>query len=238
MTVATALPDPHDLITEYQGLAHSIAQQQWRNAPHALELEELRGIANYGLVDAAMKWEGYCAKNSFDPWQLQYFKPYVARRVYGAIIDAIRKSDWGSRSLRERSKALQEAGADRGATEAELSRKTGLTITEIRQTRRYAAQKLSSLDAEQTEPMAVVAGVESTLITGEVLNAVVAAVRGLPRDEQAVLALHYYGGLQLREVARALGLPSTRASKLHASAVTVVHAAMVEAAEHAIKGEF
>lgn len=230
------LPDPHQLVEEYLGLAHSIAQQVWRNAPHALELEEMRGIANFGLVDAATKWEGYCAKNNFDPWELRYFKPYCVRRVHGALIDAIRSADWATRSLRTKAKLLLEAGSDKGATEKELSERTGLTIKEIRMTRRGMSQRPTSLEGEEYEPVAPT-DVESSLIAADVLGAFVDSVRTLTRQEQAVLALHYYGGYQLQQVARALGVTDTRASELHASAVMAAHAAMIASAEHAVKGD-
>lgn len=225
------LPSVDELIREYYPLAQSLAQQVWRTAPHALELDEMRGIANLGLVTAANRWVPFCEAKGHDPHQLQFFKPYVVRRVYGSLIDAIRASDWATRSLRTRAKALQEAGQDKGLSDHELARRTGMTVIEVRATIRGMAQRPMSLEGEELDPVAG-ATVESSAFTRFVLASVVDVIRTLPREEQAVLALHYFNGLQLQQVAKALGIPDSRASQLHAAAVLTVHQAMVKAAQH------
>lgn len=217
------------LIEQYLGLAQSLAQQAWRTAPHALELDELRGIAYLGLVDAANRWSGYCAKRDFDPERLEYFRPFVVRRVHGAIYDAIRASDWATRSLRTRAKALQDAGQDRGLTHAQLAERTGMTLAEVRSTVRGMAQRPVSLQAEELEPAAGT-NVESSVVTRGILDRVVASIRTLQPEEQAVIALHYHRGLQLQQVAHAMGITESRASQLHAQAVLTIHQTMIDAA--------
>lgn len=222
--------DVDGLITEYLGLAQSIAQQVWRTAPHALQLDELTGIAHLALVECANRWVPYCLRNNFDPAALQYFKPYVARRVYGALIDANRSADWATRSLRTRAKALQEAGQDKGASEHELAQRSGMTVKEVRQTIHGMSQRPVSLEGEELEPVSG-GGVESEAFTSDVLGSMVGAIRDLEPELQIVLTLHYYKGLQLQEVARTMGISESRASQMHARAVLAVHAEMVTAAQ-------
>jgi RNA polymerase sigma factor FliA len=159
---------------------------------------------------------------------MQFFKPFVVRRVNGALMDAIRASDWATRSLRTKAKALQEAGQDRGVTQAQLAERTGMTIAEVRATQRGMAQRPVSLEAEELDPGAAT-DVESSAFTADVLAAVVDRVRGLDPDQRTVLALHYFSGKQLQEVARTT---ESRASQLHAAAVISVHDAMLAAAKH------
>lgn len=218
------------LIHQYMGLTQSLARQVWRTAPHALELDELCGIAYLGLVGAAKRWHPYCAENDFSPEALQFFKPFVVRRVRGALIDAIRASDWATRSLRTRAKALQAAGQEKGASEREMAERTGMTIAEVRHTIRGMAQRPVSLEAEELDPQAN-GTVESSAFAQDVLSTVVARIRDLEPDQQVVLVLHYFKGLQLQEVARAMGISESRASQLHAKAVLAVHAHMVTAAQ-------
>lgn len=225
------MADPDALIHEYHGLAQSLAQQVWRTAPHALELDELRGIANLGLVSAARRWESYCAEKNFDPNALEYFKPFVVRRVHGSLIDAIRSADWATRSLRARSKALQDAGQDKGVPEKELALRAGMTVQEVRNTIRGMAQRPVSLEAEELDPVAG-RGVESDAFASDLLGTMVGTIRDLEIEQQVVLTLHYFQGLQLQQVARTMGISESRASQLHASAVLAVHEAMVEAAQH------
>lgn len=219
------------LIRNHMGLAQSLAMQVWRTAPHALDLDDLRAIAYYGLTMAADRWNPYCAERGFDPGALEYFKPFVVRRVHGALIDAIRASDWATRSLRTKARALQDAGQDKGLSHAELAERTGMTVTEVRATVRGMAQRPVSLEAEELDPDSD-HDVESSAFTSEILATVVDVVGTLPGDQQAVVALHYYKGLQLQEVARQMGITESRASQLHAKAVLTVHEAMMVAATH------
>lgn len=223
--------DVDGLIKTYMPLAHLIATQVWRTAPHALELDELTGIAYLALCDCANRWQSYCAKNGYNAEHLQFFKPYVARRVYGALIDANRSADWATRSLRTRAKMLQEAGQDKGVPEQELARRSGLTVKEVRQTIHGMSQRPVSLEAEELEPAAR-SGVESDAFTSDVLSAMVETIRALEPELQIVLSLHYFKGLHLQEVARSMGISESRASHFHAKAVLAVHQGMVNAAQY------
>lgn len=224
--------DPDDMIAEYMPLAASLAQQTWRTAPHALELDELRGIAYLGLVCAAKRWLPYCAEHDRDPWRLEFFRPFVVRRVKGALIDAIRASDWAGRNLRARAKALAEASGGRsGVAYAELAERTGMSVTEVRSTvRDMASQKPLSIEAEELDPGAVT-NVESSVLTRDVLRAVVTVYRALDPEHQVVLALHYHQNLQLQHVARQMGVTEARASQLHAEAVLALHSRMTAVAQ-------
>lgn len=224
--------DVDQLIMEYLGLSRALAKQQYRTAPHALELDELTGIAYLGLVSAAKRWQKYCAEKGYDPNALQFFKPFVVQRVRGALIDAIRASDWATRSLRTRAKALQEAGQDKGVSEQELAVRSGMSLKEVRSTIQDMSQRRPmSIEAEELDPMQG-GGVESDAFTSSVLGSVVEAIRDLEPEQQVVLTLHYFKGLQLQQVAKAMGISESRASQLHARGVLAVHQSMVEAVQH------
>jgi RNA polymerase sigma factor for flagellar operon FliA len=223
--------DVDSLIIQYIPLSQALARQQWRTAPHALELDELTGIAYLGLVGAARRWTKYCAEKGYDAQALQFFKPFVVQRVRGALIDAIRASDWATRSLRTRAKALQEAGQERGVSEHVLAERTGMTIKDVRATVRGMSNRPVSLEAEELDPVSG-GGVESEAFTADVLATVAGTIRDLEPEQQVVLTLHYFKGLQLQEVARAMGISESRASQLHARAVLTVHAGMVTAVQH------
>lgn len=224
-------PDTEALVHEYLPLAKSLAQQVWRTAPHALELDELTAIAYLGLVGAARRWQPYCAQNRFDPGRLEFFKPFVVRRVRGALMDAIRQADWATRSLRTKAKAIQQANAqERGLSEQEVAERAGLSVEQVRATRRDMAHRPVSLEAEELDP-ASIQNVESSAFTSTILTAVVAIIRALPTEQQVVVALHYHRGMQLQEIAKTMGITESRASQLHARSVTTIHAAMLQAAD-------
>lgn len=224
--------DVEALIRQYMGLTQSIAQQVWRTAPHALELDELTGIGYLGLVSAARRWPVYCQERGYDVERLEYFKPYVSRRVYGALIDAIRSADWATRSLRTRAKALQEAGQDKGVPEKELAARSGMSVREVRATIHGMSQRPVYLENEELDVVSPTGDVESDAFTSDLLGTVVGAVRDLDPEQQIVLTLHYFKGLQLQEVAKTMGISESRASQLHALAVLAVHREMLTAAQH------
>ncbi len=218
------------MVHEYMGLAAALAQQVWRTAPHALELDEMRAIAYLGLVGAADRWKPYCAEKGHDPLRLEYFRPFVVRRVHGALIDAIRSRDWASRSQRTKAKALRDAGQDRGLSHAELAAKTGLSVDEVRATIRDMAARPVSIEGEDLD-LSARADVESSVLTRAILTEMVTAIEHLPDEQKAVIALHYHEGMQLQQIAVTLRIPESRASHLHAKAVLAVHEAMMSAAD-------
>lgn len=223
------------LINEHMGLAKAIAIQQWQTAPYALELEEMISLANLGLVDAADRWEPYCAKNGFDPGAVEFFKVYAQRRIYGTVRDAIRASDWATRTLRDKARRLKQAGQDEGATAGELAKRTGLTIKEVNKTiQRMAAQPISleqtHEDQERPQQPADPIDVEGRAFENDMLSVATKTIRELPSDQQVVLALHYYKALEIRTVARVLNITESRASQLHTKAVLTVREALMKAA--------
>ncbi len=223
---------PEELIAEHLPLAHSLALQVWRKAPHALEFDELVGIANLSLVQTAQRWEPFCAEKQHDPARLEFFKPFVVRRVKGALIDATRQADWATRNLRARAKDLADAaGHDRGLTEAELAERAGMTIAQVRATVRDMAQRPVSLEAEEIE-LASRSDIAGGSFAATMLRTFAETVTSLPIEQQVVLALHYHKGMQLQEVARTLGLVETRISEVHAEAVLALHRVMVDAADY------
>ena len=50
------------------------------------------------------------------------------------MLDEMRSSDWVTRSMRARARALRDAGQDLGRTEDELAAATGLTRKQVRDT--------------------------------------------------------------------------------------------------------
>lgn len=222
--------DLSSLVTSHAHLAGSLAYGVWRKAPHAMEKDELESIANLALVLAAERWPIYCAEHGYSPERIEYFEPYASRRMRGAIIDTLRSTDFATRSQRTKAKALQAAGSDSGASEDQLTAATGLTKAEVRDTLAATSRRPVSLDAP-VSPEAEAAHLPTTTVEGDhfvstVLASVTATVAGLSEAHQAVLALHYFSAVELKEVAGSLGITESRASHLHTEAVLAVHAAM------------
>ena len=218
------------LVREHMSLAYSIAAKVWRQAPHALEMDEMKAIALLGLVDSVARWPAYCAKNNFDPARLEYLRPYAQRRILGTVMDALRSSDWATRSLRTRSKMLQDAGLSAGASTAEMAKKSGLTEKVVRETVRDLAARPVSLEAEALD-IEGLGDVEATSAERRMLGEVGKVFATLAEVCQLILSLHYYLNVDLKAVAAYLELPDALVVALHAEAVVAVREALVLSVE-------
>lgn len=206
------------VVEKNMGLAVSIASTVFKTTAHALEFEEVRAQAYLGLVKAAARWPSYCAERGFNPEDMQYFATFSARRIRGEIIDSIRKKDFATRSTRDKMKVLVEAGLDQGATIPELAATTGFSEDEVRKVLAAAQRRPVSLEAAGEVPDGA-SSVESGHSTTAVLEKMVRYIRTLPVMSQVVLSLHYFRGMELREIAAELGITESRASQLHTTAV-------------------
>lgn len=214
---------------EVRPQARAEAWRAFQRAPHALELDELHAIALTGLAQARARWKTYCAQYERDPNRIEYFVAYCLRRMRGAILDAMRSQDWVTRSARTRVKALREAGCEAGATEAELSRATGLSLAEIRDAEAALAARPVSFDAEPHDVTDSSADVEGSAVVSSVLQTATAAIGTLPQTVQHLLIFKYYEGMSLTAAAAALGLEPEQARRQWEQAVLTVHDAMLRA---------
>jgi RNA polymerase sigma factor for flagellar operon FliA len=231
--------DKDSLILGHLDLAKDIATREWRTATHALKRDDMLSLAYEGLVDAAIRWQPYCAKNEYDPSAVQFFKVFASLRIRGTIRDHIRKEDWATRTLRSKSKKLKDAGQDDGLSVQELSEITGMTITEINKVIARLAARPISLDAytannseNSSAPVELKADVDTEGIAfANTLNQLfVERLKLLSNDIQVVLVLHYYSKMDLRAIAQELNISELKVSQMHESGVIAIKEALTKAA--------
>jgi hypothetical protein len=148
------------------------------------------------------------------------------RRMRGSMLDYLRSQDWVTRSARTRAKLLRAAGQDRGLSDAELARATGMSLVEVRGTLAAVSARPVSLDAEPHD----VAGeddVEGQAVVSEVLAAMTGVIRRLGEPSSTILVLHYYHGLAVAELAEVVGVTEDEAVRLHQDAILEIHKAML-----------
>lgn len=123
------------------------------------------------------------------------FTWYARIRIRGAVVDELRSQDWLSRRARRRF-----ADENRQATTAVIG------IDDLPEERRTVADR-SSLTPE------------SLAVAHSDHLALAKAVGQLPARERSIITQHYFEGVQLRAIARELGVSEPRVSQLHARAV-------------------
>lgn len=219
------------LITDHLLLAQAVASQKYRTAPHALDLDDLKSLAYMGLVEAASRWFTYCESKGYDPNATQFFVIYARPRIAGSIYDKLRSDDWATRALREKAKVLREAGADEGVSREELVRRSGMTEQEVHEViagMNRAPVSLNSIDMDDQDSERKVsyhselsspADTEHDISIAELLGSFADAILQLPKSHQALVALHYYRGLELKKISKLLGIPDALTSQIHTESV-------------------
>jgi RNA polymerase sigma factor for flagellar operon FliA len=197
--------------------------------PQHVELEDLVQAGVLGLIDAAAKFDG--AKDV-------KFATFAKFRINGAILDSLRKLDWGSRTLRRKSRAISQAVAKISSTlghhasHDEIAAELGVSTNELHDT----ITQLNSLyifgqvSESSTEPGMTQDLIESApgrgdddpfdhCLKNENRALLVSALELLSDREQKVIHLYYEEELTMREIAQVFGLTVTRISQVHAGAL-------------------
>ena len=87
-------------IRQYMPLVKYVAGKVAVGMPNSVEFDDLVGYGQFGLLDAISKYD--TAKNV-------KFKTYAVTRIRGAIFDELRQMDWVPRSVRQKSREIEDA---------------------------------------------------------------------------------------------------------------------------------
>lgn len=211
---------PRDrLIVENLPLVGYLVSEIWSRATH-LSRDDLASAASLGLVMAA---------DSYDPDRGVPFGAYARRRITGAIADEMRAADWATRTVRGRIKetlAVQEtltAALGRTPEVSELADALGVDTQTARDALTDAATVTTTLDEHVTDTLAAtMAGPEDSLLTGEKLAFVRAAVDALPDNMRHIVEQIFFEDRSVTEVAAELGITHSAVSQLRSEALRLL----------------
>jgi len=198
--------------------------------PHNVEFDDLVGFGTFGLLDAIEK---------FDPEKNVKFKTYAVTRIRGAIFDELRSIDWVPRSVRQKTKELEEtigsleAQLGRTATDQEIAQALGMTEDEFLKTMmRISGTSILSLNdvwfsGDENDKVSIGESIEAPsslnpdiiVEKDEIRRIIIEAINELPDKEKKVLVLYYYEDLTLKEIGQVLEVTESRVSQLHTKAI-------------------
>lgn len=211
------------LIAEHATLVKRIAFHLKARLPDSVELDDLCQAGMLALLEAAAHFEaghGAC------------FATYAGIRIRGAMIDALRATDWAPRSVHRNARAVAAALASvehrtgREARDLEIATELGVSLDAYHRMVQDAAQcRWESLeDHENLDPADAREDPLRDLADSGLRAALTCAIEELPERERLVMSLYYGDEMNLKEIGLVLGVSESRISQLHGQAVTRLRA--------------
>lgn len=227
MKTLTQLPPLEILIEEFLPSINYYANRYSYLGQPVLSKEDLVSAGITGLIEAYRR---------YDPSKKVKFRTYAEKRIRGAIIDEIRKLDIIPRSVRERANKVEETVKElyrkKGEMpqEEEIALALGLSIEEyfklldnlkgIQFVDLEIFKNLNEFDEDPLENLiSSEEDLENNIIFKDLIDKLEKALEKLHEKERLVLALYYYEGLTMKEVAKVLGYTEGRISQIHTQAI-------------------
>ena len=217
------------IINQYVPLVKYVAGKVSIGLPSSVSFNDLVSFGTFGLLDAIEK---------FDPDKHVKFKTYAVTRIRGAIFDELRAIDWIPRSVRQKSREIDEQVQylelryGRPPTDEEIARSLNMSQEEFGQTMlKLSSTSLLSLNdmlsISDDESLPRIETVRSPLKyqpeaiveRQEIRQVIVDAINELPKKEKMILVFYYYEDLTLKEIGALLKVTESRISQLHTRAV-------------------
>ncbi|MCG8453754.1 MAG: RNA polymerase sigma factor WhiG [Spirochaetales bacterium] len=219
------------IVRQYAPLVKYVAGKVSAGMPQSVDFDDLVGFGIFGLFDAIEK---------FDPDKHVKFKTYAVTRIRGAIFDELRTIDWVPRSVRQKTREIDEtvqhleAKLGRAATDEEVAVEMGMSMEQYNQMMlKVSGTSMMSLNdvwftGEDNDKISIVESIESPnslrpdaiAEKDEMRRVIVEAISELPEKEKKVLVLYYYEDLTLKEIGKVLDVTESRISQLHTKAIS------------------
>ncbi|KAA0911944.1 RNA polymerase sigma factor FliA [Pusillimonas sp. ANT_WB101] len=241
------MPSTEDLlVAQYVPLVRRLALQLAARLPSSVELDDLVQAGMMGLLDAVRRYKEMPSAQ---------FDTYAVARIRGAMLDELRAQDWLPRSVRSKSRQIEQAVSElvqslgRAPTETETAQALGLSLRDYQslleeaqgaQVIHYEDLAGQGQDGDHALDVAMIGGPASEeqwqdnplhqLVSKGLRQALVAAISALPEREALLLSLQFERNLNQREIAAVMGLTEGRVSQIRSQAVARIRASL--AAHH------
>ena len=221
------------LIEDTLPLVKHVMYQVSVRFPRHVDREELARAGVLGLVQAAHRYDATKGVN---------FNHYAAQRIRGAILDAVRSTDWAPRSVRRAGRTV-EAASDklandlgRAPTTAELAAEVGMTPVALGELQHQLARtvvlglEMVVSDVEGDDQEVVLKGTvpdpgrgpEEELVDRELHAFLRDAVEVLPERHRLIIRGYFFEGRTSEELATEIGVTVSRISQLRSEAFGMI----------------
>lgn len=201
-------------------LVDRIATQVSRALGYQIERDELLAYGREGLLDAARR---------FDATRGVPFRGFANYRVRGAMFDGIRQMTPPTRRLQEKLAAL-EAARETSEGEAAFAFASSAPRSDAAREQAFdehlaavaTAASLGFVSEAKRVGNAIVSSepnAEEQLSQAQLLQFVGEAIDDLYEDEQQIIRRYYFEGQRMEEIASALAMHKSWASRIHTRAI-------------------
>ncbi|MBU9720344.1 MULTISPECIES: FliA/WhiG family RNA polymerase sigma factor [Bacillaceae] len=215
------------LVRAYMPLVDYHVNRISSTLPRNVHVDDLKSNGMLGLLDALEK---------FDPKRDLKFDTYASFRIRGAIIDGLRQQDWLPRSVREKTKKIEqtveklEQEYGRYVTSEEVAASLGIGEDEVLRTmnENFIGNHLSIdetanddndvtfsatiMDNKQLTP-------EARLNKKADMEELTKVIQSLNEKEQLIISLFYFEELTLTEIGHIMNLTTSRISQIHSKTI-------------------
>jgi RNA polymerase sigma factor FliA len=224
-----AIEERNELVLRELPQVYYVAARIRERLPKHVDMEDLVQAGVIGLLDACRNYDS--AKHA-------QFSTFAKYRIRGAILDNLRKLDWGSRTLRRKgreiaaSTARLESRLGRHPFEEEIAADLEMRIDELHSALAeldglFLVGQLANVAGDGDEPFDRIESAQSTgkdnpfelCLEGEMKAHLSSAVSLMSDREQLILSLYYYEELTMKEVSEVVGIAVSRVSQIHAAAM-------------------
>lgn len=188
------------LVLVYTPLVTGIAGRVARRLPPHVDRQDLVSSGMIGLLAAV---DGY------DPERANEFSAYAAPRIFGAMIDWLRKTDSLTRTARQQGDDVQVLSLDQSVQTAASDPEQRPSLAE------------TIVDDHVPDP-------QESVVDQETVRT---ALGALPPREREVVVLHHFADLSMAVLADLAGVTPRRISAIHSKAIAHLEQALSDAPE-------
>ena len=226
---ATGAERERELVERHLPLVGYVVAEFRMRVPSHVSVDDLRSSAMTGLALAARSW---------DPERGTPFERFASNRIRGAVLDELRSTDWASRSVRSRSRALRSATdtltcqLGRRPSDPEVARHLGMSGPELQKltvdVHRSVVLGYEALPGAERDSLLPTTGVnpETTVLERERLGYLHDAIAELPERLRRVVVSFFFEELPMAAIAQELGVTESRISQMRAEALALMGEAL------------
>ena len=243
-TSGSGIDERNELAMREMQQVYYVAARIRERLPKNVDMEDLVQAGVIGLLEAC---------RNYDSSRDAQFSTFAKFRIRGAILDSLRKLDWGSRTLRRKGREISasvsklESSLGRHPQEEEIAADLHMGLEDLQSTLTqldglYLVGQEANSSQDHAEAYDLIESAPSNdghnpfelCLEGERKEHLAAAVARMPEREQLILSLYYREELTMKEISKIVGIAVSRVSQIHAAAMVELRASLGHLRESAM----